>query len=55
MHQFGEHLQVRFRIRQAGFGVTGVNAQRVIHGAIERGRIQQKFRIGALQMARWLQ
>ena len=51
MHQLGQHFELRFGIRQAAFGVAGVDAQPVIHGAIERGGIAQKLGVGALQVA----
>ena len=54
MHQLGKYLELRFGIRQAGFGMARIDAQRMIHGAIERRRLQQKLRVGALQVAQWL-
>ncbi len=54
LHQVGQHLELRFGIRQAGFGVTRIDAQRVIHGAIECRGFQQEFGVGALQVAHGL-
>ena len=49
-YQLGEHVEMTLGIRQTGFGMAGIDAQGVIHGPVERRRIQQEFRIGALQV-----
>src|ERR1039457_5307046 len=43
LDQFGEHLKLGLRSRQAAFGVSGGEALTVIEGAIEGGSVAQKI------------